>query len=261
MERAMRLIIWGAGELGARVAAGWHEGSVIGVTRSEERHAALRQLGITPHTGTPASLLQPDDRLLLALPGHLTQQAAIAQLATAGVAVPQRTVLISSTAFYEPAAGPIDEQTPSGASQKAQSVAAVEAEFRRWAGAGGVILRCGGLYRPGRGAFSALARKGTPGQRSTSSTLALIHYDDAAAAVLAALRHPAPADLYLCVTPPCPARREFYAAAAVLGLTLNLDSLPAGPAAVYDVTRLRRDLLPVAQYPRWESAIEGGMSG
>ena len=254
----MRLIIWGAGELGARVAAGWHEGPVIGVTRSDERHAALRLLGITPHTGTPAPILRPEDRLLLALPGHLTQRAAIAQLATAGVGPLQRTVLISTTAFYEPAAGPIDEQTPPGTSEKAQSVATVETEFRDWAGAGGVILRCGGLYRPGRGAFSAFARKGTPGRRSASATLALIHYDDAAAAVLAALRHPAPADLYLCVTPPCPTRRAFYAAAAAaLGLTLNLDSLPAGPEAYYDVTRLRRDLLPVARYPRWESAIGG----
>lgn len=247
-----RLIVWGAGELGGRVARAW-QGEVHAYTRSTDRHADLQRDGVICHTGSP-STLEPDDALLLALPGSDRQAMAIAQLSDK--APPRRAVLIGSTSYYGLARGTIDESTWPGKSERAQRAAATEAAFRAWAPEG-VILRCGGLYRPGRGPLNALqvrqaVPKGPPNKR-----LALIHYDDAAAAAHAALRHPDPAAVYLTVTAPCPTRQEFYVAACVI-LGLNLPSFSRalmGHPARYDVSRLQRDLLPAPAFPKWQAAL------
>jgi nucleoside-diphosphate-sugar epimerase len=125
----------------------------------------------------------------------------------------------------------------------------------------GVVLRCGGLYNHQRGPFTALARRGkVTRQAPADKTMALIHYDDVAAAVVAALRHPAPEPVYLAVTPPCPSRQEFYQLACDrLGLPLPFFDPPTGlPPVSYDVTSLRRDLLPTPAYPDWRMAISEG---
>jgi nucleoside-diphosphate-sugar epimerase len=172
---------------------------------------------------------------------------------------PKRAVLIGSTSYYGLARGTINEGTRPGKSERAQRAAATEAAFRAWA-PDGVILRCGGLYRPGRGPLNALqvrqaVPKGPPNKR-----LALIHYDDAAAAAHAALLYPNPESVYLTVTAPCPTRMEFYQAACVI-LGLNLPSFSRallGHPARYDVDRLRRDLLPEPAFPKWQAALVPG---
>jgi nucleoside-diphosphate-sugar epimerase len=253
-----RLIIWGAGELGGRVAAHWIRagGEVVAFTRTPGRHGQLQSLGIEAHTGAPIELLRPEDRLLLALPGHENQQAAVAQLVE--LQPPRRVVFISSTGYYSAPSGMVDEATPPGLEERAQAIAAVESAFQDWAGDRGVILRCGGLYRPGRGPLSSLQRRGKAPLGPPDRTLALIHYDDAALATFHALRREEVEPVYLAVTPPCPTRREFYtAASAVLGLPMPAftDPLHLAPAD-YDVSHLRRDLLPAPQYPDWTAALE-----
>lgn len=247
-----RLIVWGAGELGGRVATAWTDGPVQAWTRTTTRHDALAREGLTCHTGSPT--VTADDHLLLSINGSDRQAMAIAQLADGPP--PRRAVLISSTSYYGLARGTIDEDTRPGRSDRALRAVAAEAAFRAWA-PDGVVLRCGGLYRPGRGPLHALAvRKAVP-KGPPNKALALIHYDDAAAAALAALRHPSPEQTYLAVTPPLPTRQDFYLAACVL---LGLD-LPAfgrrllGHPATYDVRRLRRDLLPEPQHPKWQAAL------
>lgn len=252
-----RLIVWGAGELGGRVARMWHEAPVIGATETTQRHLALERAGITPIVGSPISLLKPDDLLLLALPGHLKQKAAIESLAE--VKPPARAVLISSTGYYGPtASGMINEQTPPGSTERAARIALTEELFLAWAGKSGVIVRLGGLYRLGRGPMPALARRGAPLRRAPDKTLALIHYDDAATAVKAALVYPLVEPLYLALTPPCPTRRTFYQLACQkLALPAPRFAAPIGePPAQYDVTRLRRDLLPKPAHPDWKEALE-----
>jgi nucleoside-diphosphate-sugar epimerase len=149
-------------------------------------------------------------------------------------------------------------QSPPGAGSRPASIAAAEQEFWDWAGDSGVVIRLGGLYCDGRGPFSALARRGKiTRQAPPDKTMALMHYDDAAAAVAAALAHPAPARLYLGVTVPCPTREEFYTAAcAKLNLPPPEFEPPTGrPPAQYDVSALRRDLLPAPAYPDWRAAL------
>lgn len=255
-----RLVIWGTGALGGRVAQLWIKsgGMVIGFTKSDTRHPELWAMGVEPHQGDPVSILRPDDALLLALPGHLRQGEGIQLLIGHDISPPTRVVLIASTGYYGTTiSGLINEDTPPGDSQRAQSMAATEAAFRAWT-EDGVIIRMGGLYASGRGPLPALTRRGYPVLRPPDKTMALIHYADAAAATFAALRHPAPEQVYLAVTPPCPLREEFYRLACQkLQLPDPQFDEPTGlPPAEFDVDRLRRDLLPTPAYPNWQAALE-----
>lgn len=251
-----RVVVWGAGELGGRVAAlrAAAGDAVFAVTRTSARHAALAAAGATPALALPDDL-GDDDALLVALPGTDRQMMAVASLRERPP--PGRVVLVSSTGFYGSPRGDVDEATKPGDDAHAGQVAACEALFAAWAGARGVILRCGGLYRVGRGPLSALAKSGVAPPGPPDKTLALIHYDDAAAAAAAALRHPDPRPVYLAVTPPCPSRRDFYlAACVVLGLDLPSFGRPlGGRPARHVVDRLRADLLPVPAHPRWQAAL------
>ncbi len=255
-----QLTVWGAGELGSRVAVLWRQtGAVVtGYTKTTTRHAALAANGIEPRLGSPADNLPPDGLLLLALPGHAAQQQAVEQLLNRRVPPPARAVFISGTGYYGNAIGLITEETPQGDGDRPASIAAAEHAFRQWAGPTGVILRLGGLYCDGRGPFSALARRSQASRSAPpDKSMALLHYADAAGAICTALQHPAPEPVYLAVTPPCPTRQEFYTAAcSKLGLPEPTYEPPLHlPPVEFDVTRLRRDLLPGPAYPDWRSAL------
>jgi nucleoside-diphosphate-sugar epimerase len=253
----MRLVVWGAGELGGRVGARWAQAGepVLGLTQSTTRHNALRRYGIEPSTGHAAALLRPADVLLLALPGSANQQAAL--LALADTPPPVRAVLISSTGYYGTPHGGVDEETPCGDTARASGIEAAELAFRAWMGIRGAVLRLGGLYCRGRGPLAALVRRGIAPVGPPDTTLALIHYADAATATLAALQHPSPEPTYVGVVPPCPTRRDFYRCACRhLGLPEPVFDAPLGlPPAAYDVTRLQRDLLPQPAHPHWHDAL------
>lgn len=252
-----RLIIWGAGELGGRVAKTWDNGPVVALTRTTQRHAALQtSAGVTAQLGSAVGRLTTKDLLLLALPGHLKQKAALDALLQ--TPPPARAVLISSTGYYgQTASGRTDEDSPSGKTERAQRIAKTERLFLAWASGNGVVIRLGGLYRHGRGPLPALARRGEPLLRPPDKTLALIHYNDAATAVTAALKRPIVEAVYLAVTTPCPSRRTYYEAACqILGLSAPRFAEPIGlPAAQYDITRLQRDLLPQPAHPDWREAL------
>lgn len=254
----MQLVVWGAGELGGRVAAAWVErGHVaVGLTQSTERHDELRRCGVEPRLGSAPGLFGPEDVLLLALPGNANQKAAVEALVQ--TPLPARAVFISSTGYYGTPQGIVNEDTPQGDTAHAIDVAAAETAFRNWAGKQGVILRLGGLYRQGRGPLSALQRRGTVPPGAPNRTLALIHYTDAATVTLSALAHAAPEPLYVCVVPPCPTRQEFYLGACrALGLTEpTFDAPLEHPPAEYDVARMQRDLLPSPVHPDWHDALE-----
>lgn len=251
-----RLIIWGAGELGTRVAAFWLRSSVIGLTKSNRRHQKLRALGVEPSVGNAVRILQRDDLLLIALPGDQTKWEAVTSLAS--LTPPRKAVLVSTTGYYGTTPGIVNETTPAGTSARAERIARLEEVFLRWSGSRGVILRLGGLYCRGRGPMAALARRGTAREKAPNQALPLIHYDDAAQAIRIALAREETESVYLAVTPPCPTRREFYETACE---RLNLpqppfsNPLPRG-AANYDVSLLRRDLLPVAEFPDWHAALD-----
>ena len=254
-----RLVVLGAGDLGSRVARLWlarsPQQAVVGLTKTPARHEALRALGVQPATARARELLALHDALLVAVPGTETKAEVLTELAA--LPPPRRAVFVSTTGYYGTPRGMVNEETPAGATRRAREIADLEAQFRRWAGAAGVVMRLGGLYRPGRGPMAALARRGDASKKAPNRPLPLIHYDDAASAVYAALRRAEVEPLYLAVTPPCPTRLAFYSAAcARLALPLPEFAPPLPhPPARFDVRRLRRDLLPAPAYPHWQAAL------
>lgn len=253
----MRLVVWGAGELGGQVAVSWAQSghAAVGITQSTSRHDRLRCAGVEPRTGSAVDVLTPDDVLLLTLPGNADQRAAVDALRH--TPPPRRAVLISSTGYYGSPIGCVDEDTPRGETPHAMNIEAAELTFHAWAGASDVIIRFGGLYQPGRGPMSALLRRGSAPEGPPNRTLSLIHYADAATATFMALRHPAPQAVYVGVVPPCPTRREFYTRACeVAGLPEPVFTSPLPhPPAEYNATRLIQDLLPEPSHPDWRDAL------
>ena len=252
-----RLLVFGCGTLGTLVAARYApiHGHCLGFTRTEARHDLLTAAGVTPRLGSPMLHVQAEDRLLLALPGTAAQRQAVTELAVQPP--PERVVMISSTGYYGQPTGTLDETTRPGPDARAQEIAESERLFQAWAGDRGVILRTGGLYQRGRGPLSALRHTGRAPLGPPDRTLALIHYEDAAEAAFQALVHPTPERVYLNVVTPCPTRRDFYLAACIV-LDLpdpDFDAPLKLPPAVYDNSRLRRDLLPVPSHPRWQESL------
>lgn len=260
-----RLVIWGCGELGTRVARLWIDagGAALGVTRTEDRHDVLRDAGIEPHAGSAVEVLHRDDLLLLCVPGNDALHACAEDLRASGTH-PERAVMTSSTTYYGGPSGPVDERTPPGDTDGARAAVEAERAFRRAAGSRAVIVRLGGLHHSdgdGAGPGAAVRRRLSMRPGPPDRTLSLIHYADAALAVRAALVHPAPEPTYVAVTPPLPSRREFYEALAADldgALALRFTDPTGEPPAVYDVTLLRRDLLPHPTHPDWREAVNSG---
>lgn len=268
MQPAGRLVVIGAGDVGGEVARRWVAGGgeAIGVTATSARHESLARVGVTPFSGEVGPILRSGDRVLLSTPGSESQRLEARALEAVAV---RRAVMTGSTGIHGQVRGRVDESTPPGDGARARGAAAAEAAFRRWAGEG-VVLRLGGLYRRGRGPLQPLLRRGAPREGPPDTALALIHRDDAVTALLEALLHPAPEPVYLAVTPPAPRRDVFYRAACRLhglaeprfGAPVAGEGAPRDPdggeaVAWYDVSLLRRDLLPSPAHTHWREAIEG----
>lgn len=254
-------MVWGAGELGGRVARAWAAAGrpTLAVTATRARHAALEAAGVTCVTASesPPTPLDGDDLVLLTLPGTRAQGEGVVKLASSDRSAPARVVLASSTSYYGASVGVLDEAAPPGTGEDACAVATVEQRFRDAVGTRGVVIRLGGLYCEGRGPYAAFARRRTAPLGAPNKALALIHYDDAARAIVRVLELEHPAGAYLAVTPPCPTRYDFYAAACarLAGAMPSFGAPLAHHPATYDVTRLRRDLLLDPAHPDWRAAL------
>jgi nucleoside-diphosphate-sugar epimerase len=252
-----RLVVWGCGELGSRVARLWlrRGGTVVGVTQTDERHAVLEKLGIFPVIADAGLDLHDNDRLLLATPGAANQLLSL-QALTRDLP-PARSVLASTIGIYGGQQGDIDETSPIGSTPRSLAAAQLEAAFEAWTRGSGVTLRFGGLYQPGRGPFAAFQRSHTIPAGEPAKPLTLIHYDDAAQATLQALLHSSPSPRYLAFCSPSPTRRAFYTLArGALGLPRTDYGDPTeAPTRRFDTTLLQRDLLPNPQYPDWRAAL------
>lgn len=249
----MRLIVVGAGDLGGEVATRWvaEGGKACGVTRTEDRHDSLRAAGVSPTTRDPRQLILRSDAVLFAVSGSANQADVVRRLLGMHT---RRAVFVSSTGVYGSQDGLLGAGHPPGRSSRARTAADAEAAFRRFA-PDGVIVRLGGLYRAGRGPQSALARRGHAPDGPDAQRLPLIHRDDAATALLAALRHPDPEPVYTGVVRPAPTRGDFYRLACeALGLpspTFEGD----GVERDWDTEALHRDLLPEPRWPDWEAGV------
>jgi len=254
------LLVVGCGYLGRRVALMYVDRgeAVFGTTRSAEGASALGAIGVRPVVGDvlDASLALPAvDRVLYCV-GYDRDAGAskrsvyvdglrnVLERLPAGVS---RLVYIGSTSVYGDGGGDwVDEATPAVPVTEAGRICLdAELALTDWADRSGVstvVVRCSGLYGPGRIIRRALIERGEPIPGDPDRTLSLIHVDDAARAAAAALDAPWPGPLYLASDDRPIPRREYY---RVVAAFLNappptyVAPAPGSPEAARDVVDRR----------------------
>ena len=239
------LVVVGAGELGARVGRQWVEsgGECIAVTKSENRHLNLREMGMKPVVVDSFEAPPVPAFWLFSTPG--SQNQLFAMQTVGQVARVRRAVFCSSTVVFR-----------DNAFERKQRATAAERAFYQWSGTSGVVVRLGGLYRSGRGPFNSLRRGRVPPAQSGERLLPLIHYDDAATAVSNALRVPTPKDWYAVASKPIPTRREFYRAAEeILGVDVPMLDGNSSDEKRFELQRTFEDLLQRPLHPNWRDAL------
>lgn len=111
---------------------------------------------------------------------------------------PERAVLVSSTAVYGALEGRVDEDTPIPAgSARARTLLAVERMFLDELGDRGTVLRCGGIYGPGRTRLIDMVLAGEAVIPDGPAMTNRIHRDDAASAIVHLLGLADAAPVYL----------------------------------------------------------------
>ncbi|MDR3621811.1 MAG: SDR family oxidoreductase [Paludisphaera borealis] len=230
----MTTLIIGCGYLGRRVAARLvdRDEEVFGTCRSASTASELASIGVNP---VLADVLDADS--LRALPaadrvvycvGYDRSAGAdkravyvdglrnvLDRLATA----PIRLVYISSTSVYGgDDGGWVDEDSPTEPRTEAGRIC-LDAErvvtaWGREANVEVVVLRCSGLYGPDRIVRRSMIANGEPIPGDPDKYLNLIHIDDAAQAVTAALDASRPSGLYLVSDDRPVTRLEYYSLAA-----------------------------------------------
>jgi nucleoside-diphosphate-sugar epimerase len=231
-------LIIGCGYLGQRVgrllAASGER--VFGTVRSEARAAQIAALGIEPVVAdvlNPQSLgaLPAVERVFYCVGFDRSAGASMRTVYVEGLLnvldnrlrAVSRFVYASSTGVYGQAEGEwVDEATPAAPRNESGKIC-LEAEecLHRWAqrrdiAQPGVVLRFAGLYGPGRVVRRTLIEQGEAIPGDPDKLLNLIHIDDAARAVMAALAVDSLDPIYLVSDDRPVTRREYYSLTATL---------------------------------------------
>mmetsp|Transcript_20612 Transcript_20612/g.45119 ORF Transcript_20612/g.45119 Transcript_20612/m.45119 type:complete len:344 (-) Transcript_20612:27-1058(-) len=194
------LAIIGAGVLGRLVASDWGSGhtkaKIIGVTLTETSHDELRKLGLEPMTAASLEKMEPRphfSHMVFSAPPRRSEGAAneasyaddVAKALSFWSSNGQGGFVFTSSigVYAEDDGGDVTEESPLSASPRIQGI--VEAEKLVLA-AGGTVLRLAGLYDVQRGAHSFWLKAGVV-RGKPDGVLNLVHYKDAASAVVAAL--------------------------------------------------------------------------
>ncbi len=199
-----RLLIVGCGDVALRMVRAlrgrWR---VYALTRSEDRHPLLRDVGITPVTGD-LDHSETLDRLagiaqdvvhFAPPPGGGILDSRTCNLIRAlakGGSLPQRLVYISTSGVYGDCGGAVVDETcrPHPGSDRARRRLDAERQLRTWGSEHGVqvsVLRVPGIYAAERLPLARL-RAGTPVLEDGRDPYTNhIHADDLARVVIAAL--------------------------------------------------------------------------
>lgn len=282
-------LIIGCGYLGRRVGRLLAGGMirVQGTVRSAERAKKLPAWGIEPIL---ADVLAPDS--LARLPAaelavycvgfDRATARSYREVAVEGLraALQQlagrvgRLVYASSTGVYgQTDGGWVDEQSPTEPSHETgRALLEAEEVLGQCTAAGsieGVILRFSGLYGPGRIIGRDRLLHGEPINGDPDSYLNLIHIDDAARAVVAALERGRPGRLYLASDDRPASRREYYGRLAeLLGVAEPRFESPAeSPAGArrdgnrrVSNRRLREELGLALNYRDFETGLPAALA-
>ena len=191
-------LILGCGYLGLRVAHRWRAAghAVHAVTRTSQRADTLAGEGLTPHVGdvtapTLLARLPTADTVLFAVGHDRTAGMSIEEVYVIGLtnllaalpSPPRRFLYISTTGVYGQTAGEwVDEDArcepsrPGGRACLAAERILAESSLADRV----VVLRCAGLYGPGRIPLLDDVRRGNEIPSRPDAHVNLIHIDDAA---------------------------------------------------------------------------------
>lgn len=229
-----RLVI-GCGYLGQRVARLWREqgDSVFAVTRSADRAFEFQGQGWSPlvadildssSISAAIAAIPPPESVLFAVGYDRGAAASIRQVYVEGlrhccdalldrVSLLRSFVYISSTGVYGRIDGDwVDESSPCDPTREGGR-ACLEAEQLLRGGPLGmrtIILRCAGLYGPGRTPMAASIRAGEPIAAPADGYLNLIHIDDAAEIAAWAADNQPPPELFNVADGHPVIRRQYY---------------------------------------------------
>ena len=187
----MKLLVLGGGFTGAAVArrALGRGMPVTATTRSAERAASLRALGVTPlicPALDPAALaahVDDETLVLVTIPpaaGHDLDASLAPRLSVA-----RALAYVSSTGVYGGVSGRVDESTPVDPAAP-RAAARLDAEHA-WRSSGSAVVRAPAIYGPGRGLHLRLARGEVRLGGGGANAISRVHVDDLAAALLALL--------------------------------------------------------------------------
>jgi nucleoside-diphosphate-sugar epimerase len=285
----MSTLIVGCGYLGRHVGRllATRGERVWGTARSPTRAGELVSAGIEP---VFADVTQPDSLSVLPsakrvvycvgsdrVGGHgfrTVQVEGLENVLKRIPAPPERLIYASSTGVYGQADGSwVDESSPTEPTRdNGRVLLEAEALARRWAADSGarlVVLRFAGLYGPGRVVGQGLIERGEPVAGDPERFLNLVHIEDAAAAVVAALQFPDPDPVYLVSDDRPVTRGEYYSLLARLlhapAPRFEVAGDPAGgtrDASDRKVSnrRLRSRLGVVLTYPDVTSGLPSALS-
>lgn len=182
------LLIVGAGTLGRIIGVEWRQAfptaTVVGETRSDASHPLLVEAGITPAVAGTSSSRFPRV-VFCAPPSGSADYPGTAAAAAARVVPGGRLVFTSSGSVHGPDALLITERTP--VVREGRALVLVEAESNILAIPEGHVVRLAGLYTVDRGAHSFWLKRGSV-NGAPDGLLNLVHYRDAAKAVVAILK-------------------------------------------------------------------------
>ena len=217
----MSLKIIGAGHLGARVAVFWHqiypEATIYLRRRSEnkEREGTWEEYGFKKDDGTKA------DHVVFCVPAPRSQGKETEYIEEVRNALLNDWSRVgafiftgSSGIYRENNGGIVNEHCAiSGYLDNATTAALLSSEKAAVEG-GGTTIRLGGMYTRSRGPHNYwLSRDQTQLPSSPNGLINLLHYDDAARAIILALEKPTPGVFVL--SDGVPITRENINAAAV----------------------------------------------
>jgi nucleoside-diphosphate-sugar epimerase len=220
-----RTLILGCGYLGCRVGTRLVEqGDVVfGTTRNEAKGDGLQRLGITPVVmdvadPSPLAALPPVERVVHSLGFDRKAGASRSEVVIGGLnrvldalESVSRILFTSTTGVHGQEDGSwIDETSPTSPTDEPGRIALEAENLLRDRRPDAVIVRLAGLYGPGRMIRRDLLLAGAPIVGAVDSYLNLIHIDDAAAVVVAALEHAPAGSTYLACDDRPLVRREYY---------------------------------------------------
>jgi len=268
-----RLIV-GCGYLGQRVAQRWQPpGRTFALTRG--RTDELTALGVAPIIGDvldPASLKNLPDvgAVVYAVgfdrnAGRSMREVYVEGLANVLDALPgePKFVYVSSTSVYAQTNGEwVDENSATEPAEESGQIVREAEAILRAKRPSAIILRFAGIYGPGRLLRRAASlRNGEPIAANPDQFLNLIHVDDGASAVVAAVESGSAGEIYNVSDGQPPTRREFYTELARLLEAPPPSFAPEGegPNRRIANNKMKRELGVQLQFPSFREGLSASI--